>query len=70
MLVKHADGFVGPDRGPQHMSPGARRIALRAVAGLVDPYFSRALDRRIGCWIVPGQPPYRVARLIETGAVR
>jgi 5-(aminomethyl)-3-furanmethanol phosphate kinase len=62
MLVKHADGFIGPS-----LSPGARRRALAALAGVVDPYFARALHPAIVCWIVRGQRPRRIARLLESG---
>lgn len=62
MLVKHADGFVGPD-----LSPRARRVALTGLGDVVDPYLARALDPAIGCWIVRGQSPHRIARLLESG---
>ena len=67
MLVKHQDGFIGPDRGPRSMPPHVRRMALDVFAGVVDPYFRRALDPAIGCWFVRGHLPHRIARLIETG---
>ena len=67
MLVKHEDGFIGPDRGPRRMPARVRQIALEAFSGVVDPYFARALDPAIGCWIVRGHLPSRIARLIETG---
>jgi aspartokinase-like uncharacterized kinase len=67
MLVKHADGFIAPARGPRRMPPHVRQIALEAFADVVDPYFARALDPAIGCWIARGHPPHRIARLIETG---
>jgi aspartokinase-like uncharacterized kinase len=67
MLVKHADGFIGPDRGPRRMPPQVRQIALEAFADVVDPYFARALDPAIGCWIARGHLPHRILRLIETG---
>jgi hypothetical protein len=66
MLVKHADGFIGPDRGPDRMPAHVRRIALDAFAGALDPYFPRALDPRVGCWLVRGHLPRRIERLIET----
>jgi aspartokinase-like uncharacterized kinase len=69
MLVKHVDGYVGPDRRPGSMLSRARRVALDALAGVVDPFFPRALDPAIGCWIVRGHPPSRIARLIETGRI-
>ena len=52
MLVKHTDGFIGPDRGPRSIPPHVRRIALDAFSGVVDPYFARALDPATGCWLV------------------
>jgi aspartokinase-like uncharacterized kinase len=67
MLVKHEDGFIGPDRGPGRVPPRVRQIALDGVAGTVDPYFSRALDPRIGCWLARGHLPHRIEHLIETG---
>jgi aspartokinase-like uncharacterized kinase len=70
MLVKHEDGFIGPDRGPGRMPPHLRQIVLDAFAGAVDPYFARALDPAIGCWFVRGHLPHRIARLIETGGLR
>jgi aspartokinase-like uncharacterized kinase len=66
MLVKHEDGFIGPDRGPRSMPPHVRQSALEAFADVVDPYFARALDPAIGCWIVRGHLPHRILRLIET----
>ena len=66
MLVKHGDGFIAPDRGPGKMPPHVRRIAFGAFTDVVDPYFVRALDPTIGCWIVRGHLPHRIARLIET----
>jgi 5-(aminomethyl)-3-furanmethanol phosphate kinase len=67
MLVKHEDGFIGPDRGPESMSPHVRQIVLDAFAEAVDRYFARALDPAIGCWFVRGHLPHRITRLIETG---
>ena len=49
------------------MPPHVRQIALEAFAGAVDPYFPRALGPAIGCWIVRGHLPHRIARLIDTG---
>jgi aspartokinase-like uncharacterized kinase len=70
MLVKHEDGFIGPDRGPGSMAPHMRQIVLDAFAGAVDRYFPRALDPAIGCWFARGHLPHRIARLIETGAAQ
>ena len=70
MLVKHEDGFIGPDRGPGSMPPHLRQIVLDAFAGAVDPYFARALDPAIGCWFVRGHLPHRIERLIETNGLR
>ena len=70
MLVKHEDGFIGPDRGPESMPPHVRQIVLDAFAGAVDPYFARALDPAIGCWFVRGHLPHRIARLIETSGTQ
>jgi aspartokinase-like uncharacterized kinase len=66
MLVKHEDGFIGPDRGPRRMPEHVRQIALEAFSGVVDPYFARALDPTIGCWLVRGHLPHRISRVIET----
>jgi aspartokinase-like uncharacterized kinase len=66
MLVKHEDGFIAPGRGPHQVSAHVREIALDTLQGVVDPYFARALDPAIGCWIVRGQLPRRITRLIET----
>jgi aspartokinase-like uncharacterized kinase len=65
MLVKHEDGFIGSLRGPRSVPPHVRQIALEAFADAVDPYFARALDPAIGCWIVRGHLPHRIACLIE-----
>jgi aspartokinase-like uncharacterized kinase len=62
LLVKHVDGFIAPN-----LSPRARGAALAALGDVVDPYFARALDPAASCWIVRGQRPRRIARLIETG---
>jgi 5-(aminomethyl)-3-furanmethanol phosphate kinase len=70
MLVKHEDGFIGPDRGPASMSPHVRQIVLDAFADAVDRYFARALDPAIGCWFARGHLPHRIARLIETGGTQ
>jgi 5-(aminomethyl)-3-furanmethanol phosphate kinase len=70
MLVKHEDGFIGPDRGPESMSPHVRQIVLDAFAGAVDRHFARALDPAIGCWFARGHLPHRIARLIETGGTQ
>jgi hypothetical protein len=67
MLVKHEDGYIAPDRGPRSMPEHVRRIALEAFSDVVDPYFARALDPAIECWIVRGHLPRRIARLLETG---
>jgi len=61
MLVKHEVGFIAPD-----LVPRARRRALAALGDVVDPYFTRALDAAIECWIVRGQQSRRIARLIDT----
>jgi 5-(aminomethyl)-3-furanmethanol phosphate kinase len=70
MLVKHEDGFIGPDRGPASMAPHVRQIVLDAFADAVDRYFARALDPAIGCWFARGHLPHRIARLIETGGTQ
>jgi aspartokinase-like uncharacterized kinase len=70
MLVKHEDGVIAPDRGPQRMPPHVRQLVLHAFAGVVDPYFARALDPAVECWIVRGHLPHRISRLIETGRLR
>jgi 5-(aminomethyl)-3-furanmethanol phosphate kinase len=70
LLVKHEDGFIGPDRGSGSMAPHVRQIVLDAVAGAVDAYFPRALDPAIGCWFARGHLPHRIARLIETGGTQ
>ena len=67
MLVKHVDGFIAPRRGPGRERDLVRRVARDAVSGAVDPYFARALDPAIGCWIVRGHAAARIARLLETG---
>jgi 5-(aminomethyl)-3-furanmethanol phosphate kinase len=67
MLVKHVDGFIGPAGGPWQMPEHARQIPLDVLSGVVDPYFARALDPAIGCWLVRGHLPHRISRLIETG---
>jgi aspartokinase-like uncharacterized kinase len=65
MLVKHAAGYVGPVRGSPRGSSRARRVALAALADVVDPYFAPALDPAMECWVVRGHLPQRIARLIE-----
>ena len=70
LLVKHRDAFVGPARGPGRVPAHARRVALDALGDAVDPYFARALDPRIGCWLARGHLPRRIVRLIETGGAR
>jgi hypothetical protein len=67
MLVKHEDGFIGPLHGPRRISARVRKTALDAFAGVVDPYFPRALGPATGCWIAPGHRPHRIAHLIEIG---
>jgi hypothetical protein len=67
MLVKHEDGFIGPDRGPRKIPEHVRQIALDVLSGVVDPYFARALDPAIACWLVRGHLPHRIARVIEAG---
>src|SRR5262249_35102470 len=52
MLVKHDAGFIAPD-----LSRRARRTALAALGDVVDPYFARALDPAVACWIVRGHRP-------------
>ena len=64
MLVKHRDGFIPPSRGPLEVPARARRLALEMVSGAVDPYFARALNPAIACWLVRGTRPERVARLL------
>jgi aspartokinase-like uncharacterized kinase len=66
LLVKHEDGFIAPDRGPGKVPARVRRIVLDTFTGVVDPYFARALDPGISCWLVRGHRPRRIARLIET----
>ena len=60
---------AGPRTGQDatHTSDRSRSTRSR---GVVDPYFARALDPAIGCWIVRGHLPHRIARLIETGRTR
>jgi aspartokinase-like uncharacterized kinase len=70
MLVKHEDGFIGPDQGAQSVPPHVREIVLEAFSGAVDPYFPRALDPAIGCWLACGHLPHRIERLIETNGMR
>jgi 5-(aminomethyl)-3-furanmethanol phosphate kinase len=61
MLVKHENGFIAPD-----LSMRSRRAALAALGNVVDPYFARVLDPGIACWIVRGQRPQHITRVIET----
>jgi aspartokinase-like uncharacterized kinase len=70
MLVKHADAFVGPERGPREMPPHGQRIALDGFSRLVDSHFARVLDPDTGCWFVRGHLPHRIVRLIETGGAK
>jgi aspartokinase-like uncharacterized kinase len=70
LLVKHEDGFIGPDRGELAVPPRVRQMALDAFAGAVDPHFPRTLDPAIGCWLARGHLPHRIVRLIETGGAR
>ena len=65
MLVKHAEGLIPPG-----LSARARRVAVSALGDVLDPYFERALDPAIACWIAPGQRPQEIARLIETRGER
>jgi aspartokinase-like uncharacterized kinase len=67
LLVKHEDAFIGPTRGPGRVPARARETALDRHARAVDPYFRRALDPAIACWLVRGLAPRRIERLIETG---
>jgi aspartokinase-like uncharacterized kinase len=67
LLVKHADAFIGPARGPRPMAPPVRRRVLAGLSGIVDPYFARALDPAIACWLARGDSPRRIERLLETG---
>ena len=43
------------------------RPTAAGPADVLDPYFARAFDPAIGCRIVRGHLPHRIARLIETG---
>jgi 5-(aminomethyl)-3-furanmethanol phosphate kinase len=61
MLVKHMDCVLAPD-----LAARERRAAIAALADVVDPYFSRALHPAIGCWIVRGQRPRGIARLLDS----
>jgi aspartokinase-like uncharacterized kinase len=70
MLVKHEDGFIGPARGPGRIPRNVRKIELDAFASAVDPYFARALDPAVGCWLVRGHLPHRIERLIGTRPAR
>jgi aspartokinase-like uncharacterized kinase len=67
LLVKHADGYIGPLIGPGRVPARRRRLAFDAFAGVVDPYFPRALDPATGRWIASDRRPRRIARLIGTG---
>jgi aspartokinase-like uncharacterized kinase len=68
LLVKHEDGFIAPLHGPGCLAPHERQLILGAFRGAVDPYFARALDPAIGCWLARGHLPHRIARLIEAEA--
>jgi aspartokinase-like uncharacterized kinase len=70
LLVKHADGFIGPLVGPERVPAHVRRFALALLAEVVDPYFPRALGPATGCWIARGHLPHRIARLIGTSPSR
>lgn len=65
VLVKHVDGFLAPDRGPRSLPGPTRRLVFDAFAGVVDPYFARALGPETACWLVRGHLPHRVVRLLE-----
>jgi aspartokinase-like uncharacterized kinase len=68
LLVKHAEAFIGPARGPRRMPVRRRRLA--ALSEVVDPYFARALHPATECWLLRGHLPHRIERLIETGGSR
>jgi aspartokinase-like uncharacterized kinase len=61
ILVKHENGFIAPD-----LSMRSRRASLAALGNVVDPYFARVLDPGIACWVVRGQRPQHITRVIET----
>ncbi len=67
LLVKHEDGFIGPERGPGRVPAHVRAIALDRHTRVVDRYFARALDPAIACWLARGHLSHRIERLIETG---
>lgn len=67
MLVKDVDGFLAPRRESGRGKRLVRQVALKELSGVVDPYFSRALDPAIACWVVRGTRPERVAALLATG---
>jgi 5-(aminomethyl)-3-furanmethanol phosphate kinase len=67
MLVKDVDGFLAPRRGSGRGERLVRQVALKELSGVVDPYFARALDPAIACWVVRGTRPERVATLLATG---
>jgi aspartokinase-like uncharacterized kinase len=62
-LLKSVDGALGPggdllaEIGPEEA----------AAAGIVDPYFARALAPDIECWILSGRCPERIAELMKDG---
>lgn len=67
VLLKDVDGFFDRDprgRARARLQPRAARDRL---SGVVDGHFTRALGRRMPCWIVNGARPERVVTLIETG---
>jgi 5-(aminomethyl)-3-furanmethanol phosphate kinase len=67
ILLKDVDGFF--DRNPREVGQARLRcrVARGRLQGVVDGYFTRALGRRMPCWILNGGHPERVVGLVQNG---
>lgn len=67
VLLKDVDGLFNRDPGGRSRARLQLRAARDRLRGVVDGHFTRALGRRMPCWILNGARPERVVALIETG---
>jgi 5-(aminomethyl)-3-furanmethanol phosphate kinase len=67
ILLKDVDGLFDRDPRGGGQARLRCRVARGRLQGVVDGYFSRALGRRMPCWILNGGRPERVIGLLEGG---
>jgi len=66
VLLKSLEGVPGTSGDVLAEVP----LRSPALAGMVDEYFERAVERGVECWLLSGREPQRLSELLREGRTR